>query len=232
MTVSHAVSVCAGAAALVLFAHVVVFLLHRRARLDQEPYSPVVTVFGFGVCALALSAVVLSLGDASQLGDVLLLLGTGAGVMAAAIPLLPAFSPRREPARTRQGGPRLPRTSLAGQLDASGRAPSTARSQPHHAGKPGPNDHRSQRAQPTEVVAREAYRLGLTTSRPPALDAPTMPITRIDVSAPRPGPSQLTNQDEPQPRAPVREATETLVQLDRVVDDLTGALHLGRRDPV
>lgn len=273
MTLPHAALVCAGAAALVLVAHVVVFVLRRRAQLDQEPDSPVVTAFGFGVCTLALAPVVISLKDATQLGEVLLLLGTGAGIMAAAIPLLPVFSPQHHVTRDRattvassagrratqpqraqrpairrtpggsSGG--AARASAGGQgwtraaPDASVRAVGpplrrgwTEPSQPDHTAGSGPNGRESRGAQPADVVSREAHRLGLSTSRPPAMDAPTVPIVRIDVSAPRPRTFKVESQDDPEPHAPVRDATETLEQLDRVVDDLTGALHLDRRDPV
>ena len=73
MALPHVVSVCAGAAALVLFAHVVVFVLRRRAQLDGEPDSPAVTAFGLAVGGLALATVVVSLAGASRFDEVLLL---------------------------------------------------------------------------------------------------------------------------------------------------------------
>lgn len=284
MALPHVVSVCAGAAALVLFAHVVVFVLRRRAQLDGEPDSPAVTAFGLAVCGLALATVVVSLAGASRFDEVLLLLGTAAGIMAASIPLLPAFAPRRgfalggapgrraqrpqrprparrpqetatrgtpagrpaqpAPARARKGRPVLPPTPLTEPLNpappGAGRQPAPIVEPPHGTG-PGGHDTRA------DTVAREAHRLGLPTARPAATDAPTVPIPRIAPTPPRPGPVDGAGVDgagvgarvdgagvanEPRLPAPAREATETLEHLDRFVDDLTGALHLDRRDQV
>lgn len=261
MVLPDAALVCVGAALLVVLAHGVVY--YARYVREDEADSALLEWFGLGVCALAFGAVVGRLLEATQLIDALLLLATGAGVMAAAVPLLPALEPwRREERRQAVGGARrgpgrggrprgswrmpparkgrrvLPPTPFAPPASDRRAARRSASGQPLAQPQPAP---RSQAPEPVTVPP-----VGVATPRPeparPAwADAVTEPIPRLrlgddlPVAVPTP-PATPRAQDRSAtisattesalPR-PVQQATETLEHLDKVVEDIAGALRLG-----
>lgn len=274
MALPDAAIVCGGAALLVVLAHGVVY--YARYIREDESDSALLEWFGLGVCALAFGAVVGRLIEATQLVDALLLLGTAAGIMAAAVPLLPAFGPLRREARRRSTGESrrgagrgpgragrsrarswrmpparkgrrvLPPTPFA--PPASGRRPpspgpsATPRppAQPPAAAHPHASEHPQQ---PESVSIPAAGHAGARREppRPAWADAVTEPIPRLRLgddppfAAPAPpATARVEERAAATPTAggsplsrPVQQATETLEHLDKVVEDIAGALRLG-----
>lgn len=241
-----------GAALLVAAAHAIAWLSARSARARGVVPDAGLAAFALGLCLLALLAPVLRLAQAATIGEVFLLLGVAAAVMAAAVPLIPTPA-RRAAGRddgdgssrsgatdprsriVRRGQPVLPPTPLSRPVEPltgvvlvpverprrqprldQPRVEQTRLEHPRSE-RPQVDLARVEQELAAQRLAAERLAAGLTNHVPapvareaiPAHDAPTaaLPVIR-----------------------PADEATQTLIELDRVVDDVSDVLRLGPRD--
>lgn len=230
MALSTAVLVCSGAALIVVAAHCRVWLARRSARAQGRRPDPATDRVAVGLCLLALLVPVAGVLGAAHVTSVFLLLGTAAAIMAATVPLLP--SPKRRPARASGAGAARParavRSARSGRsartASAAGAGPGTARRRGEPALPPTPL------SRPLGATLRKDPRPGEGTTPPsaprlPANDEPTGPLRRIPNPVGNPAIPPAQNPDDHQ----VEQASETLVELDRVVEDVSGLLRLGPR---
>lgn len=251
-----------GAVLLVVAAHAIAWSSARAARDRGTVPDVSLAAFALGLCLLALLAPVLRLSQAATLGEVLLLLGVAAAVMAAAVPLIPTPARRASAAArvegngssravgtpqrdriVRRGQPVLPPTPLSrpvepltGVVLVPGERP---RLQPRseqprveqpridqsRIDQPRVEQPRIEQAEPARIeqelaaqrLAAERLAAGVIDPAPAGVarhpisahDAPTAPLPAL---------------------RPADEATQTLIALDRAVDDVSDVLRLGRRD--
>lgn len=276
--------VCLGAVLLVVAAHTIVWLSKRSAQARGAEPDTSLVAFAVGLCLLALLGPILRLSQAQSVGEVLLLLGVAAAVMAAVVPFIPSprrriqASPEGRPAESRpaarpaaptrptarRGKPVLPPTPLSRPVEpltgvivvpaerprdrtsAETRGIETrgveTRSPEHQSKRPAPEptpEHRQsaardgaerQCADPRGVPQEMLDRVAAQRLAAERLAAGITPRP----AEPRPAEPRVAAHDAPTaelPRIrPVDEATQTLVELDRVVDDVSDVLRLGPRE--
>lgn len=285
--VPAAALVCLVAVLLVGAAHTIAWLARRSARARGAEPDTSLLAFAVGLCLLALLAPVLRLSQATSVGEVLLLLGVAAAVMAAAVPLIPTPGRRaavdarragtgstrpapaaRAPQVVRRGQPVRPPTPLSRPVEPLTGVIVAPAERPH----PRPPLERAPRgrvdaaataaqapapaATPVEAPPTERLAADATTDSPStdARDRLTMDVLPTPVAetlaaqrlaaerlaagltdrAPAAARSAIAAHDAPTapiPRIrPADEATQALVELDRVVDGVSDALRLGPRD--
>lgn len=271
--------VCLGAVLLVVAAHTIVWLSKRSAQARGAEPDTSLVAFAVGLCLLALLGPILRLSQAQSVGEVLLLLGVAAAVMAAVVPFIPSprrrtqASPEGRPAESRpaarpaaptrptarRGKPVLPPTPLSrpvepltGIIVVPAERPRDRTSTETRGIETRSPEHQSKRPapEPTPEHRQSAARDGAERQGADPRGVPQEMLDRVAAqrlaaerlaagitprpAEPRPAEPRVAAHDAPTaelPRIrPVDEATQTLVELDRIVDDVSDVLRLGPRE--